>query len=161
MTIVVHAPLLDTGGLIWGRPRLRRARPGGAGLRLRLPRCTPLRSQSVWEKLAEYFGVSVSYLMGLTDTLVFPQDWDKGCNPETITIDVERVQKEYIDGKKPLEIIVSNLTEYLLLANLVSLALAEMETLLEIVQGWIREKHKGRAAVIQLPEDDSHNETTN
>ena len=115
----------------------------------------------MWEKLAEYFGVSVSYLIGLTDTLFFPQDWDKGCNPETITIDVERVQKEYIDGKKPLEIIVSNLTEYLLLANLVSLALAEMETLLEIVQGWIREKHKGRAAVIQLPEDDSHNETTN
>ncbi|MEE0708413.1 MAG: hypothetical protein UCO57_06510, partial [Gemmiger sp.] len=27
-----------------GRPRLRRARPGGAGLRLRLPRCTPPRS---------------------------------------------------------------------------------------------------------------------
>lgn len=51
--------------------------------------------------------------------------------------------------------------EYLLPADLVSLALAEMETLLEIVQGWIREKHKGRAAVIQLPEDDSHNETTN
>ena len=74
--------------------------------------------------------------MGLTDTLVFPQDWDKGCNPETITIDVERVQKEYIDGKKPLEIIVSNLTEYLLLANLVSLALAEMEILLETAQGW-------------------------
>ena len=36
------------------------------------------RDQSVWEKLAGYFGVSVSYLMGLTDTLVFPQDWDKG-----------------------------------------------------------------------------------
>lgn len=113
------------------------------------------RDQSVWEKLAGYFGVSVSYLMGLTDTLVFPQDWDKGWHPETITIDVERVQKEYIDGKKPLEIIVSNLTEYLLLANLVSLDPAEMETLLKTVQGWIREKHKGRGAVIQLPEDDS------
>lgn len=36
------------------------------------------RDQSVWEKLAEYFGMSVSYLMGLTGTLVFPQNWDKG-----------------------------------------------------------------------------------
>ena len=68
------------------------------------------RDQSVWEKLAEYFGVSVSYLMGLTDSLVFSQDWDKGWHPEIITIDVERVQKEYIDGKKLLEIIFSNLT---------------------------------------------------
>ena len=48
----------------------------------------------MWEKLVEYFGVSVSYLMGLTDTLFFPQDWDKGWHPDTITIDVERVQKE-------------------------------------------------------------------
>ena len=53
------------------------------------------------------------------------------------------------------EIIVSNLAEYLLLVNLVSLDPAEMETLLKAVQGWIREKHKGRGAVIQLPEDDS------
>ena len=66
---------------------------------------------------------------------------------------MERVQKEYIDGKKPLEIIVSNLTEYLLLANLAGLDPAEMETLLEIVQGWIRERHKGRGTVIQLPEE--------
>ena len=65
------------------------------------------------------------------------------------------MQKEYIDGKKPLVIIVSNLAEYLLLVNLVSLDPAEMETLLKAVQGWIREKHKGRGAVIQLPEDDS------
>lgn len=113
------------------------------------------RDQSVWEKLAGYFGVSVSYLMGLTDTLVFPQNWDKGWHPDTITIDVERVQKEYIDGKKPLEIIVSNLTEYLLLANLAGLDPAEMETLLEIVQGWLREKYKGKRTIIQLPEDDS------
>ena len=117
------------------------------------------RDQSVWEKLAGYFGVSVSYLMGLTDTLVFPQDWDKGWHPETITIDVERVQKEYIDGKKPLEIIVSNLTEYLLLANLVGLDPAEMETLLKTVQGWIRERHKGQGAVIQLPDDYAANKS--
>ena len=119
------------------------------------------RDDETWVKLANYFGVSVSYLMGLTDRPISPPRGNGYWHPDTITIDVERVQKEYIDGKKPLEIIVSNLTEYLLLANLAGLDPAEMETLLEIVQGWIREKHKGRAAVIQLPEDDSHNETTN
>ena len=71
----------------------------------------------------------------MTRALFFSQDWDKGWHLETIIIDVERVQKEYIDGKKPLEIIVSNLTEYLLLANLVSLDPSEMETLLGTVQG--------------------------
>ena len=119
------------------------------------------REQSVWEKLSEYFGVSVSYLMGLTDSLVFPQDWDKGWHPDTITIDVERVQKEYIDGKKPLEIIVSNLTEYLLLANIMQLDPDEIKELLKTAQGWIREKNKGQRTVIQLSKDDSHNETTN
>ena len=50
----------------------RRCRPAPA-----LPRCTPPRGLTVWEKLVEYFGVPVSYLMGLTDTLVFSQNWDK------------------------------------------------------------------------------------
>lgn len=48
--------------------------------------------------------------MGLTDTLVFPQNWDKSWHPEIITIDVERVQEAYIDGRNQLEIIFSNLT---------------------------------------------------
>ncbi len=119
------------------------------------------RDQSVWEKLAGYFGVSVSYLMGLTDTLVFPQDWDKGWHPDTITIDVERVQKEYIDGKKPLEIEIASIDEYLLLANIMQLDPDEIKELLEIAQEWIREKNKGQRTVIQLSKDDSHNETTN
>lgn len=68
------------------------------------------RDQSVWEKLSEYFGVSVSYLMGLTNTLVFSQNWDKGWHPEIITIDAKRVQEAYIDGRNQLEIIFSNLT---------------------------------------------------
>ena len=96
--------------MVWGRPRLRRARPGGAGLRLRLPRCPPPRGLTVWEKLVEYFGVSVSYLMGLTNTLVFSQNWDKGWHPEIITIDAKRVQEAYIDSRNQLEIIFSNLT---------------------------------------------------
>lgn len=39
----LHPPVRYRGLRVWGRPRLRRARPGGAGLRLRLPRCTPPR----------------------------------------------------------------------------------------------------------------------
>ena len=111
------------------------------------------RDQSVWEKLAEYFGMSMSYLMGLTGTLVFPQNSDKGWHPNTSTIDIERVQKESIDSKKPLEIIVSTLTEYLSLENLASLDPAEMEPLLKTVQGWIRETHQMRTAVIHLSEN--------
>lgn len=108
----LHPPVRYRGLRVWGRPRLRRARPGGAGLRLRLPRCTPPRGQPVWEKLVEYFGVPVSYLMGLTDTLVFSQNWDKSWHPEIITIDAKRVQEVYIDGRNPLEniFIFSNLT---------------------------------------------------
>jgi len=113
-------------------------------------RATPAQKTLVVQKLRQKYSLNLL----LSDTF-FSYDWDKGWHPETITIDVERVQKEYIDGKKPLEIIVSNLAEYLLLVNLVSLDPAEMETLLKAVQGWIREKHKGRGAVIQLPEDDS------
>lgn len=64
----------------------------------------------MWEKLVEYFGVPVSYLMGLTDTLVFSQNWDKSWHPEIITIDAKRVQEAYIDGRNQLEIIFSNLT---------------------------------------------------
>lgn len=74
--------------------------------------------------------------MGLTDTLVFSQNWDKSWHPEIITIDAKRVQEAYIDGRNQLEIIFSNLTEYLLLANLVSLDPSEMETLLQTAQGW-------------------------
>jgi len=63
------------------------------------------------------------------------------------------VQKESIDSTKPLEIIVSPLTEYLSLENLASLDPAEMEPLLKTVQGWIRETHQMRTAVIQLSEN--------
>ena len=66
-----------------------------------------------------------------------------------------RQEKRLSMRKAAEEIGISNLTEYLLLANLVGLDPAEMETLLKTVQGWIREKHKGRGTVIQLPEEDS------
>ena len=43
----------------------------------------------------------------------------------------------------------------MLLVNLVCPDLTEMETLLEIVQSWIRERHKGRGPVVQLLEEGS------
>ena len=111
------------------------------------------RDEATWDKLANYFGVSVSYLMGLTDKLVSPPQGNDLWRPQSIIIDAKRVQEEYIDGKRPLEIEIASIDEYLLLANITQLYPDEVKALLEIVQRWIREKHKGRGTVIQLPEN--------
>ena len=112
------------------------------------------RDEGTWDKLANYFGVSVSYLMGLTDKLVSPPQGNDLWRPQSIIIDAKRVQEEYIDGKKPLEIEVTTIDEYLLLANITQLDPNEVKALLQTVQGWIQEKHKGRRTVIRLPEND-------
>lgn len=111
------------------------------------------RDEGTWDKLANYFGVSVSYLMGLTDKLVSPPQGNDLWRPQSIIIDAKRVQEEYIDGKRPLEIEIASIDEYLLLANITQLYPDEVKALLEIVQCWIRERHKGRGTVIQLPEN--------
>ena len=111
------------------------------------------RDEGTWDKLANYFGVSVSYLMGLTDKLVSPPQGTDLWRPQSIIIDAKRVQEEYIDGKRPLEIEIASIDEYLLLANITQLYPDEVKALLEIVQCWIRERHKGRGTVIQLPEN--------
>lgn len=112
------------------------------------------RDDETWGRLANYFGVSISYLMGLTDKVVSPPKGDALWRPQSIIIDAERVQEEYIDGKKPLEIEVTTIDEYLLLANITQLDPNEVKALLQTVQGWIQEKHKGRRTVIRLPEND-------
>ena len=110
------------------------------------------RDQSIWEKLSEYFGVSVSYLMGLTDTLNTPSMPEKHTTLKTITIDTERVRKDYIDGKQPIEVIMSSVEEYALLANMQMLRQDEIVSLLEIVQTWVRENHSDSCPVIVLPD---------
>ena len=117
------------------------------------------RDDETWGRLANYFGVSISYLMGLTDKLVSPPQGDELWRPQSIIIDAKRVQEEYIDNKKPLEIEIASIDEYLLFANITQLYPDEIKELLEIAQGWIREKHKGRAAVIQLPDDYAANKS--
>ena len=112
------------------------------------------RDDETWGRLANYFGVSISYLMGLTDKLVSPPQGNDLWRPQSIIIDAKRVQEEYIDGKKPLEIEVTTIDEYLLLANITQLDPNEVKALLQTVQGWIQEKHKGRRTVIRLPEND-------
>ena len=109
------------------------------------------RDDETWG--ANYFGVSISYLMGLTDKVVSPPKGDALWRPQSIIIDAERVQKEYIDTQKPLEIEIASIDEYLLFANITQLYPDEIKELLKITQGWIREKHKGRGTVIQLPEE--------
>ena len=76
------------------------------------------RDDETWGRLANYFGVSISYLMGLTDKVVSPPKGDALWRPQSIIIDAERVQKEYIDTQKPLEIEIASIDEYLLFANL-------------------------------------------
>ena len=119
------------------------------------------RDDETWGRLANYFGVSISYLMGLTDKLVSPPQGDALWRPQSIIIDAKRVQEEYIDNKKPLEIEIGSIDEYLLFANITQLDPDEIKELLKTAQGWIREKNKGQRTVIQLSKDDSHNETTN
>ena len=119
------------------------------------------RDDETWGRLANYFGVSISYLMGLTDKLVSPPQGDAFWRPQSIIIDAKRVQEEYIDNKKPLEIEIASIDEYLLLANIMQLDPDEIKELLKTAQGWIREKNKGQRTVIQLSKDDLHNETTN
>ena len=113
------------------------------------------RDDETWGRLANYFGVSISYLMGLTDKVVSPPKGDALWRPQSIIIDAERVQEEYIDTQKPLEIEIASIDEYLLFANITQLYPDEIKELLKTVQGWIREKHKGRGTVIQLLEKDS------
>lgn len=119
------------------------------------------RDDETWGRLANYFDVSISYLMGLTDKVVSPPKGDALWRPQSIIIDAERVQKEYIDTQKPLEIEIASIDEYLLFANITQLYPDEIKELLKTAQGWIREKNKGQRTVIQLSKDDSHNETTN
>ena len=113
------------------------------------------RDDETWGRLANYFGVSISYLMGLTDKLVSPPQGDELWRPQSIIIDAKRVQEEYIASKKPLEIEIASIDEYLLLANIMQLDPDEIKELLKTAQRWIREKHAGQRTVIQLPEGHS------
>lgn len=110
------------------------------------------RDQSIWEKLSDYFEVSVSYLMGLTDTFNTIPPTEENATVRTITIDAEQVQKTYIDGKQPIEVIMSSLEEYALLANMQMLGQEEIVSLLQTVQAWIQEKHDDNCHVIVLPD---------
>ena len=108
------------------------------------------RDEGTWDKLANYFGVSVSYLMDLTDKLVSPPQGNDLWRPQSIIIDAKRVQEEYIDTQNPLEIEIASIDEYLLFANITQLYPDEIKELLKIAQGWIREKNKGQRTIIQL-----------
>ena len=74
---------------------------------------------------------------------------EENATVRTITIDAEQVQKTYIDGKQPIEVIMSSLEEYALLANM------QMLSLLRTVQTWIQEKNDDNCPVIVLPDSES------
>ena len=111
------------------------------------------RDNSVWENLSNFFNVSVSYLMGLTDTLERVRE---GMYLPFIVIDEDRVQKEYIEQETPVEFVITSVTEYALLANISQLDEDDMKDYLDSVQKLIREKYVGRCPEIRLQ---NHDET--
>ena len=83
------------------------------------------RDSAVWEKLSEYFGVSISYLLGLTDML------------SASSLDATQIQERYIKGKQPIEYIVSSVSEYQLLACMQLLEHDEIIALLRMSQHFL------------------------
>lgn len=86
------------------------------------------RDCAVWKKLSEYFGISISYLLGLTDIL------------SASSLDATQIQERYIKGKQPLEYIVSSEAEYRLLACMQMLEPDEMIALLRMSQHFLMER---------------------
>ena len=110
------------------------------------------RDEGTWDKLANYFGVSVSYLMGLTDTLHIPET-DRGhFHPPFVYLDTDWVQREYIDTQKPVEIFIHSPAEYALLANVVQLDRDGVSALLGMVQHMIQQECLGNKTEIRLPD---------
>ena len=109
------------------------------------------RSQTFWIDLANYFGVSTGYLMGITDTV--DETVPSGtCYLPFFILDTESIQERFIKTAYPVEIGIETPEQYALLANISQLPHDEIIKLLEHVQGIIREQYAGRLTEIKLPE---------
>ncbi|WP_051643293.1 helix-turn-helix domain-containing protein [Agathobaculum desmolans] len=110
------------------------------------------RDDETWGRLANYFGVSISYLMGLTDKLHIPETDSGHFHPPFVYLDTGWVQREYIDTQKPVEIFIHSPAEYALLANVVQLDRDGVSALLGMVQHMIQQEGLGRKTEIRLPD---------
>ena len=110
------------------------------------------RNSAFWEELAEFFDVSVGYLMGVTEALP-----GAGAAPENtiplrfVVLNMDSIEK-IIQAKKPIEVTVDTPETYALLANLAQLPDEEIAKLLKSVQKTIRTKYAGRLTEIRLPD---------
>jgi len=109
------------------------------------------RSSAVWEQLAEFFGVSVGYLMGVTDVIKPAPSADGGMYLSFIVLDKEAI---YETISKPVEVSIDTPETYALLANIGQLPDDEIALLLADVQKTIRTKYAGRLTEIRLPGED-------
>ena len=102
------------------------------------------RSVAVWEQLAELFGVSVGYLMGVTNSINEQKsDFvpDDGVQLSFIAYKRDSVQKAI---SKPVEIQIDTPERYALFFNIDQLPDDEIPALLEHVRKIYQKKYKGR-----------------
>jgi len=115
------------------------------------------RNAAFWNELAEFFGVSAGYLMGVTNTLdgIAPDAGD-GIHLSFIVLDDDYIKEKVIRAKQPVELDIRTPEMYALLANVDQLPDGEVAELLEHVRKIIRKKYKGRLTEFRLP---SNNKT--
>jgi len=106
------------------------------------------RSAAFWEQLAEFFDVSVGYLMGVTNSIEEGGYISDHARLAFVVLD-KKAALETI--KKPVEVRINTLETYALLANISQLPDEEIAILLAEVQKTIREKYAGQLTEIRLP----------
>ena len=110
------------------------------------------RSNEVWEKLAAFLGVSVGYLMGVTNSFdELGADASDGMYLSFIVLDEKYIEKEIIQAELPIEMDIRTPEMYALLANIEQLPDDEIAELLEAVQKIVRTKYAGRLTEFKLP----------
>ena len=108
------------------------------------------RSYEIWEKLAKFLGVSIGYLMGITDVIGPAPRGDGSSYFSFIVLDANSIEEKVIKAEQPVEVEIRTLNEYALLANLSQLPEEEITVLLESVQKLIRTKYAGQLTEFRL-----------
>ena len=109
------------------------------------------RNSAFWEQLAGIFGVSVGYLMGVTNTIDHSElfDPDAMARLSFIVYNRESVCKAI---EQPVEVEVRTPERYALLVNIDQLPDDEIEALLEHVRGLYQGKYKGKLTEFRVSE---------
>ena len=112
------------------------------------------RNSAFWEELAEFFGVSVGYLMGVTEAMPGAIVPESASSLRFVVLKMDSIEK-IIQAKTPIEVTIDTPEQYALLANIAQLPDEEIAKLLKSVQKTIRTKYAGRLTEIRLPDSES------